>query len=288
MRYGYSRPTCTFSLDGSSSPGPDFETDVRLANSQPSEQTIISGIATSTPTVGEYVDIFVDWNTPMPIGIVAILNMSCPEGVAIEVTGRRLGSGSYNTDLLGNSMTQATAEIAGGRVQAVILPESEHEDFIGVQVRIYNDQDGITWADDTTELSIGEIVVMQSVSLCATPARTRGRSNRSLRERAFNGAAHFFPRGEYRTADFTVRGSIEESYTGGLAYGMDFAKLHGKQDDGLYRAFVVPRGINDYGTGPDYDLIQQVAMLCLVSWGNINEETSRMACTVPLTIEETP
>lgn len=283
MIYGYKRPTSSFTLSGGNSPV--FETDIRLDNSQPSEQTVISGVSDNSPTTTDHLDITVDWAAPQGVGVVALLNLSCPAGVLVEVKGRRLGDGSYARDLGGNSETR-TVQIADGRVQAVIATTATETDYIGVRISIYNDANSVTWANEDTDLLIGEICVYATTNLCAKPARTRGRSNRSQKERASNGALHVYPRGDYRTESLSIMGTIGDAYKGELDGGVDFAKLQAMQDAYRYRAFVIPRGANDYGTGPDYDLIQQKAMFCLVLWGQITEEEGRMRASVPLELEE--
>lgn len=287
MIYGHTRPASVWSVAGANSPA--FETDVRLDNSQPSEQTVISGIASSSPTTAEYFDLIGDWAVPQAIGVVGILNLSCAPGVRIVVTGRRLGDAGYTRDLGGNSDIR-TVQLGDGRVQAIIVPTATETDYIGLQLRIYNDAGGVTWADDTTDLLIGEIGIYASTKLCARPARSRGRSQRSQRERASNGALHFYPRGDYRTESLSVLGTVADAYKGGLPGGVDFAKLQAMQDAYRYRALVIPRGENDYNRGPDYALIQQKAMFCLVSWGPISEEDQNgmMRVSAPLELEEAP
>jgi len=269
---------------------PKFVTDVRLDNSQPSEQTVISNFAISSPSTLDYVDIMANWATPQPLGVIGLLNVSCPKGTKLLVEGRRLGDGGYEHKLLGNSATQTVSELADGRRQAIILCDSPHDDFTGVRIRIFNNAGGVTWANDTTDLYVGEIAIYAATKLCARPARSRGRTQRSQRERASNGAAHVYPRGEYRTESLSVLGTVAEAYKGALPGGVDFARLQAMQDGYRYRALVIPRGENDYSQGPDYDLIQQKAMLCLVSWGQISEEDQNgmMRVSVPLELEEAP
>ena len=285
MIYGHTRPASVWSVAGANSPA--FETDVRLDNSQPSEQTVISGIASSSPTTAEYFDLIAAWAVPQAIGVVGILKLSCAPGVRIVVTGRRLGDGDYTRVLGGNSDT-ITAQIGDGRVQSIIVPTATETDYIGLQLRIYNDAGGVTWADDETDLLIGEVAIYAATKLCARPARSRGRTQRSQRERASNGAAHIYPRGDYRTESLSVLGTVADAYKGGLPGGVDFARLQAMQDAYRYRALVIPRGENDYNQGPDYDLIQQKALFCLATWGQISEEADGgiMRVAVPLELEE--
>lgn len=286
MIYGYKRPTAVWSVAGANSPA--FETDIRLGNSQPSEQTVISAIASAAPTVAEYVDITCDWATPQPLGLVGLLNTSAPAGTKLLIEGRKLGDGGYGRNLGANSASQTVTTLPDGRRQAIILCDLPDDDFIGVRVRIYNDAVGVTWADDTTDLYVGEIAPYAAVHLCASVSRTRSRSTRSTRERASNAALHIAARGEYRSGSYTVLGTIAEAYTQGLAHDMDFARLQALQDGSLYRALVVPRGLSDYGTATDYDLIQQTTLFCAVSWGAMQEEEGMFRASAPLEIEEAP
>jgi len=284
MLYGYRAPQpITWSLAGASSPA--FETDVRLSNGQPSEQTVISGVGGVGATISDYIDIRGDWAAPQALGAVALLNLSCAPGVRIEVTGRRLGDGGYTRALGGNSDSRTDA-LPDGRVQAIILPAATDTDFIGVQVRIYNDALGVTWADDETDLLIGEIAPRGAVILPRVQQRReRGRSARQLRERAANGAMHIAPRGEYDILSLNVSGTVADCHQGGLG-GVDWDALRAMQDAPSHRVLVIPRRVGADGQ-IDYALCHRTAVFGVVSWGA--EKTlagTEMEC--PLTVEEAP
>lgn len=282
MLYGYRIPSnITWSLAGDSAPA--FETDIRLSNSQPSEQTAISGVAVSSPVIGEYIDIRADWAVPQGLGAIGLLNLSCPADTRIVVTGRRVGV-INDVPIGGNS--DSRTQLVEGRVQLIVVGTDPEPDYIGVRVRIYNDATGITWADDTTDLYVGEIVPCATTTLCARPARSRGRSSRSTRDRASNGALHIYPHGEYRTESLSIIGTVAEAYKGALPGGVDFQRLQKMQDQPKYRALIIPRGVNDYSLGPDYDLVQRKAIFAAVSWGKIAEEEAVMRVSVPLEAEE--
>lgn len=283
MLYGHTRPASVWSVAGANSPA--FETDVRLDNSQPSEQTAISGIASSSPTIGEYFDLIADWSVPQAIGVVGILNLSCPPGVRIVVTGRRLGDAGYTRDLGGNSDT-TTAQLADGRVQAIIVPTSTEDDYIGLQLRIYNDAGGVTWADDETDLFVGEIGIFSALTIRKLDARREtGRTARRLKERAVSGAVHLARRGEYRSLSLTIHGTVAEAYTRGLD-GLDWDTLRAMQDSHLYRALVIPR-IHGEGGSVDYELCNRTALFSVVEWGDTSHSVGQnVECS--LSVEEAP
>lgn len=283
MLYGHTRPASVWSVAGANSPA--FETDVRLDNSQPSEQTAISGIASASPTIGEYFDLIADWSVPQAIGVVGILNLSCAPGVRIVVTGRRLGDAGYTRDLGGNSDT-TTAQLADGRVQAIIVPTATGNDYIGLQLRIYNDAGGVTWADDETDLFVGEIGIFSALTIRKLDARREtGRTARRLKERAVSGAVHLARRGEYRSLSLTIHGTVAEAYTRGLD-GLDWDTLRAMQDSHLYRALVIPR-IHGEGGSVDYELCNRTALFSVVEWGDTSHSVGQnVECS--LSVEEAP
>lgn len=283
MLYGHTRPASVWSVAGAESPA--FETDVRLDNSQPSEQTVISGIASSSPTIGEYFDLMANWAVPQAIGVVGILNLSCAPGVRIVATGRRLGDGGYTRDLGGNSDTR-TAQLGDGRVQAIILPTATEDDYIGLQLRIYNDAGGVTWADDETDLFVGEIGIFSALTIRKLDARREtGRTARRLKERAVSGAVHLARRGEYRSLSLTIHGTVAEAYTRGLD-GLDWDTLRAMQDSHLYRALVIPR-IHGEGGSVDYELCNRTALFSVVEWGDTSHSVGQnVECS--LSVEEAP
>ena len=83
-----------------------------------------------------------------------------------------------------------------------------------------------------------------------------------------------------------IIGTVTEAYKGALPGGVDFQRLQEMQDAPKYRALIIPRGVNDYGQGPDYDLVQEKAIFAAVSWGKIAEEEAVMRVAVPLEAEE--
>jgi hypothetical protein len=283
MLYGHTRPVSVWSVAGANSPA--FETDVRLGNSQPSEQTVISGIASSSPAIEEYFDLMANWAVPQAIGVVGILNLSCAPGVRIVVTGRRLGDAGYTRDLGGNSDT-ATAQLGDGRVQAIILPTATEDDYIGLQVRIYNDAGGVTWADDTTDLYVGEIAPFATLDIPKVDARREtARTIRRVKERAVNGAVHLAWRGEYRSFSLVVRGTMAEAHLGALD-GLDWDALRVMQDTPLYRALVIPR-IHGGDGQIDYALCNKTALFGVVEWGSTTNSLGQ-SVECPLSVEEAP
>lgn len=283
MIYGYRTPkNVAWSLSGATSPA--FETDVRLSNSQPSEQTVISGLSDSDADITDYIDIIADWAAPQALGVILLLNLSCPEGTRIVVTGRRLGDGGYTRDLGGNS-DYCTAETEDGRVQMIVYPSDAATDYIGIQVRVYNDANGVTWADDETDLLIGEIAPYATTKLCDAARRTQGRSQRAATERAVNAALHAAWRGNFRSLSLTIHGTVSEAYKRGLQGGVDIGMLRSMQDDPMYRAAILPRGVGEDGA-PDYDLIQRTALFAWVKWGQVQEEEAMRRFSASLEVEE--
>lgn len=297
MRYGFLRPATTISLSGTNSPS--FATDVRLTNSQPSEQTVIRGFVSPVPSTSDHVQLNIVLNGTHKIGAFALLNLSCPEGTRIELGGRRASSPIDNFMFMGgNTTTQKVAELPDGRKQAILICDPPYSDFVELRLRIFNNVNGVPWANENTELRIGEVAPFVATYLKDTPARKSSRSSRSVKERAFNAAVHLFRRGEFRTGEWDIHGSLSEAFKNSLDLdrrtplslkGACWAKFRAMQDDPLYRALIIPRGEGDYGTAPDYDLIQQLSMFCVVSWGDIQEEDRGIFyANATLSAEEAP
>lgn len=284
MLYGHTRPqNITWALAGPNSPA--FETDVRLDNSQPSEQTAISGMSSGSPVITEYVAIQADWAAPQPIGAIGILAVSCPVGTRVVVTGKRPDSGGFGVALGGNS-DSVIAALPDGRRQLIVVPTSTEDDFVGVEVRIYNDVGGAAWADGDTDLFVGEIGVFAAATIRKLDARREtGRTARRLKERAVSGAVHLARRGEYRSLSLTIHGTVAEAHTGGLD-GLDWDTLRVMQDTPLYRALVIPR-IHGEGGAVDYELCNRTALFSVVEWGNTSHSVGQnVQCS--LSVEEAP
>lgn len=284
MQYGFKTPAnVSWGLAGTTSPA--FETDVRLSNGQPSEQTAISSIASSSPNITEYFDITADWTVPQGINAVCMLNLSCPENTLIEVTGRRVGDGDYTRNLGGNSESR-TMRLPDGRVQLIILTEVTETDYIGLQFRIYNDAGGVTWADDDSYILLGELRAYQTTTLCDAPRRDRDRSTRRSIERASNAAVHIIERGEYRMLNLQITASITETYKKGLDGSVDIETLRIMQDAYKYRVLALPRGVGIGRDPVDYGLLNRTALFAIALWGKSQEETYPNGTSTPLDLEE--
>jgi hypothetical protein len=171
-------------------------------------------------------------------------------------------------------------------VQLIVVCTDPELDYIGVQLRIYNDAGGATWADGDTDLFVGEIGIFSALTIRKLDARREtGRTARRLKERAVSGAVHLARRGEYRSLSLTIHGTVAEAYTRGLD-GLDWDTLRVMQDTPLYRALVIPR-IHGEGGAVDYELCNRTALFSVVEWGNTSHSVGQnVQCS--LSVEEAP
>lgn len=275
MRYIYRRfSPLNVTLSGSQG-APEFVTDVRLDNGHPYEQTVVTGWPESPTDETEYLDLTLDWGTPEDIGVIALLAMGRPQsssgamdGLRIEAWGRPLGGGSYSIDLGGNTQSQRSVICSTGETRWVGVPGPADTQFVGARLRIFNDRNGSVFSPTPRDLYLGEVIVGKGVYLRDKFKRTLSRPSNDRVERGHDGSIVRFRRPNFRSGEWEISGSMAETMTGSESW----ARLRTLSDDPNYRAFIIPRGEGDYGQAPDYDLIQETAMMVSPRWGDIEEE----------------
>ena len=224
MLYGYSRPAApTYALAGT---GAAFQTDIRLANGQPSEATVISWLTTGSPVIADYIDLRCSFATAITPGLVSLIKLSCPAGTKIEVTAKRPADGGYTYSLGGLSLTQRTSEAPDGRIEHLLDLAAGLDPIEGIQWRIFNDQDGSTWATASTDLSSGAADVWEAVDLDGKPGWADASTDPTTRERTLSGGIHVVPRVAFRALVVELqKGLVGKVRQNGLAQSMDWQKL---------------------------------------------------------------
>ena len=239
MIYGYGRPSgISWSILGT---GADFSSDVLLSDGHPSHLTAIQWLSEVSPTTSDYIDLIGSWVGEKAIQSIALIGLSCGPNVKIEVTGRRTGDAGYTYDLGGNSLTQLTYAESDGRIICIILGDDGLDSLTGIQIRVFNDQNGSVWADASTDFRIGEINVQGLVTLVGEADWSKGRSDPSLRTRTLDAGLHIVPRQSHRSFAINLAPEfVAQVRQSGLENGQDWDTLEA-ESMGNSRTLVVIR-----------------------------------------------
>lgn len=183
MLIGYGAPSSISWV--ASGVGAAFVSEVLLNNAVVTETTRLRWLSSGSPAVGQYVELQALWDTPQTVRVLAVLGLQeltgadspltytaparLPAGVRVEVFGRRLSDPGFTYDLGGNSQSERTKRLPNGSTAAAFIFDEDAEELVGLAVRIYNDASGVTWADATTYLDIGEIPFRAAVDVCGAP-----------------------------------------------------------------------------------------------------------------------
>ena len=300
MIYGYQRigffgtgSVTSQAGNAGTGPLPSITSPDNMVDANPRTLTLVkNGFGNSPPLVWDWVDIAMPLLTspndvPAPI-VVALWNTSLPHGTRIAVTVNPAGVGSpivKEGEIVVNSEGVASAIIPFDSVPL----KTQGVSRVIVHFTVFNAQgSGGTppiWADETTEFTIGELFVYRTVAITSEPIRSSRRSDNNLNQRDAFGSLRTAPRRNYRTGSFNVHGTLDEALKGPASW----ARLRTLQDDPNYRVLVIPRGIDDYGTGPDPDIITETALYGQALWGDIvTEDRGVMYAGATLTVEEDP
>lgn len=112
-----------------------------------------------TPLVTQYVAISATLQVHVALRVLALLGTTLPVGCRVDF----LGAGS---DGLGGSCDNArTVRMPDGTVGVWAVAREDDALETGVEIRIYNDVDGLTWAVGGTVVDLGEVVAMPGVDI---------------------------------------------------------------------------------------------------------------------------
>lgn len=224
MLYGYRRPSgITWTVAGT---GADFASDVLLDDGQPSHVTAITWLSADPPAIGDYIDLRGSWATAIPPRVISILGLSCGAGVRVEIVGKRAADAGFTYALGGNSATQRTVAQADGRIDLIVVCAAGLDPIVGIQIRIYNDSGGGTWATAATDLIIGEVSVWAAVTLCGKPGWSDAMRDPSVRTRTLAGSMHVWAQQAYRVLTVQLqKGFLSPVREMGLENGQDWQTL---------------------------------------------------------------
>lgn len=238
MLIGYERPDNPAAAI--SGVGAEFVSDVVLFNGYPAEITRIRWLSDATPSLTDYVAIQITWSTAItvragdlyglqyltavgsPIDYGAPLRL--PTGVRVTITGKRSGDSGFPYALGGNSTTEESGvlPLPGSPIHVPWVFDSGLTPLIGVEIRIYNDANGLTWADPDTYLDIGEIVLTECVTVCGRPGWSEQLIDPTRRARTLGSQVHKVARRAYREAKLSIGPTTLSGTRGeGLAQSQD-------------------------------------------------------------------
>lgn len=240
---GYKRqrnPTWTISGTGA-----QFETDVRLSDGNPAVLTTFRWLSAGSPATTDYVALRADFAQAIVPWVAMIQGLrteagTFPEGVLIRIFGKRSGDSGYPYDLGGNSQTARTGEFSDGDIGIVWVFDDDLDPIIGYEVRIYNDDNGSTWADDETYPQVGEVDVWQAVEASVAPGYSGSLTLTTERDRTLDSQIHEVDRIPYRECKFVLQSAVQAAFRGGgLTNGTDWEKVRAALARAESRALVV-------------------------------------------------
>ena len=225
----YRRPTSpAWTIFGT---GAQFESDVRLSDGNPGVLTTFRWLSEVSPVIGNYVALRADWTpaiTPRGAWMLALSleDGAFPAGVKFEVRGKRAGDTGYPYDLGGNALTEVSREMPDGSIGICWMFDDGLDPIIGIEIRIYNDVAGATWADADTYVRVGEADVSEGIELCIAHGWSTSREVRTQSQRTLGSQLHEVERVNYRILDFALApGTGSDARLGGLANGMDWERI---------------------------------------------------------------
>jgi hypothetical protein len=248
MLFAYARDTDAVVTVSGSDSTPSIVTDARWFNGSPQEVTVVASMFAASPSIDEFVDIDVQWTNPRAVGLLASLNLGLPAGVLVQAFGRRSGDPGFAYALGGNSTTQRTLALPGGRVQHLVLPDADIDPLIGYRLRVFCDRNGATWGDDETDVGVGELGGWSMVDLArALQGWERGRTRNKLVEFGADGGVAIYSRAERRWYKFGIEGEIDDVYRYGLGAALDWEELEALMDPSASRFICIPRWLDESG-----------------------------------------
>lgn len=158
MLIGYSQPAISGAVGITGATWLTADGGAALFDGRPSRRARLQWGA-GTPALGQYVAITATFAAATPLRILALLGSTLPVGCRVDF----LGAGG---DGLGGFCDDArTVRMPDGTVGVWGVARADDPAETGIEVRIYNDANGVTWASSGTVVDIGEVISMPGVSV---------------------------------------------------------------------------------------------------------------------------
>lgn len=212
--------------------GADFVGDVLLSSGNPGEETMIRWRSDAVPDVAHYVSLRIDFPAGMVLLGAWLLGLrrgdgDFPLGVRFEVWGRRTGDPGYTYPLGGNTLSEVSRSMPDGSVGICWAFDDGLDAVVGVEIRIYNDADGVTWADADTHIRIGEGDVAEGVRICIAHGFQDGATVGATSDRTKGQQLHEVEGVDYRVLEFArVPTDGDKVYRQALPNGMDWTRIN--------------------------------------------------------------
>lgn len=227
MLIGYSQPAISGSVGIASGGGLaasawlTADGGAALFDGRPSRKARLQW-GTGTASIAHYVAITATFAAATPLRILALLGTTLPVGCRVDFLGAGGdGLGGFCDDCRTVRMPDGTVGVWG------VAREGDPAET-GIEVRIYNDVDGATWASSGTIVDIGEVLSMPGVSVAIDVGHVMATIDPTEVELTRNGYPNVVARSAYRqlSCNFSPLPSGAATVReGGLANGMDWDSL---------------------------------------------------------------
>jgi hypothetical protein len=254
----YRRPTNpAWTISGT---GAQFESDVRLSDGNPGVLTSFRWLSEVSPVIGNFVALRGDWAEAITVRGAWAIALSLesgafPVGVKFEIRGKRAGDTGYPYALGGNSLTEVSREMPDGSLSICWRFDEGLDPLVGIEIRIFNDAAGATWADADTYVRIGEADAAEGVAVCVAPGWSLEQLDQTEEQRTRGSQLHEVERVNYRAVDVTLApGTGDEAFRQGLDTGSDWQRINAYLTRAFARAMVYIRTEDSSGVFSSIDL----------------------------------
>lgn len=196
-----------------------------LHDRMPAEAVQIEWDDTDPQTTSIAVTIYGDRTVPFVPRVGAILGTDLPEGLRIEICGKRPADSAYDYALGGNSLTQTLTWIPGHGIGAVWVFDAGLDPINGYAVKLYNDAGGAVAIAPEAEKMIGEIIVAPAIVLPHSVGPDEKWSELRASE-SIGAQLQMVTRTVYRTLTISpVFGDLDDAFGNGLTEGTDWQRV---------------------------------------------------------------
>lgn len=164
MLIGYSMPATTISLPGTATWLTDDDGDA-CVDGIPTRRARMLWRTDAVPAIAHYVTPVLTFAAAAQIRIFAVLGLlNVPVGAVVAIWGKRSGDTGWPYDFGGGNTGTVVQFADGTRGVWFVLPAAASP-VLQIELRLYNNVAGATWATLATQIDIGEVVAMQAVDI---------------------------------------------------------------------------------------------------------------------------
>lgn len=190
-----------------------------LYDGKPTRKAGISWPA-GTPAITQYVGITLGFATATRLRVLAALGLSVPAGTRIEFYGPAAQG------LGGNTAGDRARVMADGTIGLFCVADDTGIEDSSLQVRIYNDCNGATWATGGTALYIGELFAGDGHTIGLADGWAVSTVDPSESYRTRGSQLNTVRRSAYRQLNAQLGGmSLARARAGGLEHGLDLDRI---------------------------------------------------------------